>query len=101
VHLSLVDLNRKVFGKITAKEILGAVPELQTTREKLESEFQALGKNLENKNRSQLENLLGEQLNAHKEINSRPGAMALSQSKIRLFSEYSQKYMDMIKKRLG
>lgn len=100
MHPSLVDLNRRVFGKITAKEILGASPEMQDTKERLEREFQVLAKELEGKNKSQLETLLDEQLDAHREINSRPGAMALPQSKIRLYTEYSQKYMSLIKQRL-
>jgi hypothetical protein len=33
-------------------------------------------------------------------VNSRPGAMALAQDKIRLFSEYNQKYIQTIKDKL-
>ncbi len=35
-----------------------------------------------------------------KHVNSRPGAMALSQNKIKLFNEYNKKYVQTIKEKL-
>ena len=37
---------------------------------------------------------------AEKHVNSRPGAMALAQDKIRLFTEYSQKYIKILNDKL-
>jgi len=47
-----------------------------------------------------LQKLLEEQQIAEKHVNSRPGAMALAQEKIQLFTEYSQKYIQTINKKL-
>jgi hypothetical protein len=43
-----------------------------------------------------LENLLEQQKICKKHINTRPGAMALDQSKIEMFNEYNNKYLEKI-----
>ena len=35
-----------------------------------------------------------------KHVNTRPGAMALNQSKIEMFNEYNDKYLEKIKEKL-
>ena len=79
MEIKLMELDRKVFGKITTKEIIGAFPPaIPDTK-----------------------NLLNNELNnLTKHVNSRPGAMALAQDKIRLFTEYNQKYIQTIKDKL-
>ena len=97
----MTDLERKVFGQITTKEIIGASPvAIPDTKNLLDSELQNLTRNLESKTKETLQKLLEEQLISEKHINSRPGAMALAQDKIKLFTEYSQKYIQTINQKL-
>jgi len=97
----LTELERKVFGQITTKEIIGAFPPaIPDTKNLLEAELQHLTSQLESLNRENLQKLLEEQQIAEKHVNSRSGAMALAQDKIQLFTEYSQKYIQTINQRL-
>jgi len=97
----LTELDRKVFGQITTKEIIGSSPPaIPDTKNLLDAELQHLTGQLELQNKENLQKLLEEQQIAEKHVNSRPGAMALSQEKIQLFTEYSQKYIQTINKRL-
>jgi len=97
----LLELDKKVFGKITTKEIIGAdPPEVPDTKYNLEKELTTLLAELESTSKGNLEKLLEEQKIAEDHINSRPGAMALAQNKIKLFNEYSEKYTQRIKERL-
>ena len=97
----MIELNRKVFGKITAKEIIGSFPPaIPDTKRLLENEFQNLIIELKARSEDDLKKLLSEQQMTNKYINSRPGAMALAQDKIRLFNEYNQKYIMIINKKL-
>jgi hypothetical protein len=99
--LILTELDKKVFGKITIKEIIGAnPPAIPDTKNLLENEFQRLINDLESKSKDDLKKLLNEQQIADKYINSRPGAMALAQNKIRLFSQYNQKYIQTINQKI-
>ena len=95
-----MDLDEKVFGSITIKEIIGETPNELETREKLNHEFEILMKGLEGKNQSDLSDLLEKQKDSERIVNSRPGAMALSQNKIRLFNEFSSKYVEGINRTL-
>jgi len=97
----LVELEKKVFGNITTKEIIGAdPPALPDTKETLEKELTTLLAELESVPKMNLEKLLEEQKIAENHINSRPGAMALAQDKIQLFNEYNEKYVQSITKKL-
>ncbi|QLH03898.1 hypothetical protein C5F49_00100 [Nitrosopumilus oxyclinae] len=97
----MLDLDKKVFGNITTKEIIGAdPPALPNTKENLEKELVTLLAELESTPKPNLEKLLEEQKNSENHINSRPGAMALAQNKIQLFNEYSEKYVQSITKKL-
>ena len=97
----MLDLDKKVFGNITTKEIIGAdPPALPNTKENLEKELTTLLAELELIPKINLEKLLEDQKIAENHINSRPGAMALAQNKIQLFNEYSQKYTQSITKKL-
>ena len=97
----MLDLDKKVFGNITTKEIIGAdPPALPNTKENLEKELATLLAELESVPKVNLEKLLEEQKIAENHINSRPGAMALAQNKIQLFNEYSTKYTQLITKKL-
>ena len=95
----MTDLDRKIFGKITTKEIIGASPPaIPNTKNLLEAELQNLTSRLESQTKETLQKLVEEQQIAEKHVNSRPGAMALAQDKIQLFTEYSQKYIQTINK---
>ena len=97
----MLDLDRKVFGSITTKEIIGAdPPALPDTKENFEKELATLLVELESAPKINLEKLLEEQKIAENHINSRPGAMALAQDKIQLFNEYNEKYIQSITKKL-
>lgn len=97
----MLDLDKKIFGNITTKEIIGAdPPALPNTKENLEKELITLLAELESVPKVNLEKLLEEQKIAENHINSRPGAMALAQNKIQLFNEYSEKYVQSITKKL-
>jgi hypothetical protein len=97
----LTELDRKIFGQITTKEIIGAYPAaIPDTKNLLEAELQNLTSKLESQTKDTLQKLLEEQQIAEKHVNSRPGAMALAQDKIQLFTEYSQKYIQTINKKI-
>jgi len=97
----LLDLDKKIFGNITTKEIIGAdPPAIPDTRENLEKELVTLLTELELIPKTNLEKLLEEQKISENHINSRPGAMALAQNKIQLFNEYNEKYLQSITKKL-
>lgn len=97
----MTELDHKVFGKITTKEIIGAIPPANPdTKDMLENEFQILISKLKSQTKTELEKLLEEQQIAEKLVNSRPGAMALAQDKIQMYTEYSQKYIKSINEKL-
>jgi hypothetical protein len=97
----LTELDKKVFGKITTKEIIGAnPPAIPDTKNLLESELQTLISQLEFKSKVDLQKLQEQQQNAEKLINSRPGAMALAQDKIQLYNKYNQRYIQSINEKL-
>ena len=96
-----MELDRKIFGKITTKEIVGSSPPaIPDTKNLLESELKILTSQLESQTKEDIQKILDEQISAEKHVNSRPGAMALAQDKIRLFTEYSQKYIQTINQKL-
>ena len=97
----MIQLDKKVFGQITTKEIIGAEPPaIPDTKNILEKELTNLIKELDSQPQNVLEQFLEEQSEAEQHINTRPGAMALAQNKIQLFNEYNHKYVQEIKKQL-
>ena len=97
----MIELDKKVFGNITTKEIIGAdPPAIPETRDNFERELSTLLVELSTLPKINLEKLLDEQKIANTHINSRPGAMALAQDKIQMFNEYNQKYIQSIKEKL-
>lgn len=94
----MIDLEKKVFGTIRAKEILGADPPAEAyTRDRLSAEFERLAQQLPNKSKEELESILKYQEEIQRQVNSRPGAMALPQDKIKMFMVFSTNYVDRIK----
>ena len=70
------------------QEIIGSEPSISEIKIRFEKEFQILIKNLEK--------TLEQQKICEKHVNTRPGAMALNQSKIEMFNDYNNKYLKKI-----
>lgn len=97
----MTELDKKIFGQITTKEIIGASPPaFPDTKNLLEKELKILLLQLESRSKEDLQKLIDEQKSAENLVNSRPGAMALAQDKIQLYTEYSQKYIKSINEKL-
>ncbi len=97
----MIDLNKRVFGGVVAKEIIGGEPPLHPeTTNRLENEFNLLINELYKKSKKELEKTLEEQNKIIKQMNGKPGAMALAQDKIKLFIDFSFKYTQAIENKL-
>jgi hypothetical protein len=97
----LLELDKKVFGTITTKEVIGAIPPaIPDSKNNFEKELLVLLAKLPSHSKIDLEKLLEEQKIAEVHINNRPGAMALAQDKIQLFNTFNQKYVEAIKEKL-
>ena len=97
----MLELDKKVFGDITTKEIIGAEPPaIPDTKNNLEKELTILLSKLKSQPKENLEKILEQQKTAEEHVNSRPGAMALAQDKIQLFNKYNKKYVQSIKEKL-
>ena len=78
------------------QEIIGSEPSIIGIKTIFEKELSILVKNLELISKENLDNILKEQKICEKHVNTRPGAMALNQSKIEMFNEYNNKYIEKI-----
>ena len=78
------------------QEIIGSEPSIIEIKTIFEKEFSILVKNLESISKENLDNLLQQQKICEKHVNTRPGAMALNQSKIEMFNDYNNKYINKI-----
>ena len=81
------------------QEIIGSEPSISEIKARFEKEFQVLIKNLESISKQNLENILEQQKISQKHVNTRPGAMALNQSKIEMFNDYNNKYLKKIEEK--
>ena len=97
----MIGLDKKIFGKITTKEIIGVEPpEIPDTKDILDKELAILLVELDSQSKENLEKILEQQKITEKYINSKTGAMALAKNKIKLFNEYNKKYIQTIKEKL-
>ena len=92
----MLELNKKVFGNIMTQEIIGSEPSIIEIKTIFEKELSILVKNLELISKENLDNILKQQKICEKHVNTRPGAMALNQSKIEMFNDYNNKYLKKI-----
>ena len=92
----MLELTKKVFGNIMTQEIIGSEPSISEIKIIFEKELVILIKNLDSISKENLKNLLEQQKISQKHINTRPGAMALNQSKIEMFNDYNNKYLEKI-----
>jgi hypothetical protein len=95
----LLELNKKVFGNIMTQEIIGSEPLLSEIKVIFEKELSILIENLESISKENLDNLLLQQKICEKHVNTRPGAMALNQSKIEMFNDYNNRYLKKIEEK--
>ena len=96
----MLELDKKVFGTITTKEVIGAdPPAIPDTQNNFEKELVILLTELTSNSKIDLEKLLEEQKIAETHINNRPGAMALAQDKIQIFNVFNEKYVKAIKEK--
>ena len=93
----MLELNKKVFGNIMTQEIIGSEPSIIKIKTIFERELSILVENLESISKENLDNILKQQKICGKHVNTRPGAMALNQSKIEMFNDYNNKYLEKIK----
>ena len=78
------------------QEIIGSEPSIIKIKTIFEKELLILVENLESISKENLDNILKQQKICEKHVNTRPGAMALNQSKIEMFNEYNNKYIEKI-----
>ena len=97
----MLELNKKVFGNIITQEIIGSEPSIAEIKIIFEKELVNLLDKLKLISKENIENILEQQKICEKHVNTRPGAMALNQSKIELFNEYNNKYLEKIKERIN
>ena len=83
------------------QEIIGSEPSISEIKITFQKEFEILIKNLESISKESLDNLLQQQKICEKHVNTRPGAMALNQSKIEMFNEYNNKYLEKIEEKIN
>ena len=83
------------------QEIIGSEPSIIEIKTIFEEEFSILVANLESISRENLDNIVKQQKICEKHINTRPGAMALNQSKIEMFNEYNNKYLEKIEEKIN
>ena len=83
------------------QEIIGSEPSIIEIKTIFEKELSILVEKLESISRENLDNILKQQKICGKHVNTRPGAMALNQSKIEMFNEYNNKYLEKIEEKIN
>ena len=83
------------------QEIIGSEPSIIEIKTIFEKEFLILIANLESTSKENLDNIVKQQKICEKHVNTRPGAMALNQSKIEMFNEYNNKYLEKVKEKIN
>ena len=97
----MLELTKKVFGNIMTQEIIGSEPSISEIKIIFEKELVILIKNLDSISKENLKNLLEQQKISQKHINTRPGPMALNQSKIEMFNDYNNRYFKKINEKIS
>ena len=78
------------------QEIIGSEPSISNIKIIFEKELIILVEKLELISKENLEKTLEQQKICERHVNTRPGAMALNQSKIEMFNDYNNKYLKKI-----
>ena len=82
------------------QEIIGSEPSISEIKIIFEKELVNLLDKLKLISKESIEHILEQQKICEKHVNTRPGAMALNQSKIEMFNHYNDKYLKKIKERI-
>jgi len=82
------------------QEIIGSEPSIIEIKIIFEKELVTLLDKLKLISKENIQHILEQQKICEKHVNTRPGAMALNQSKIEIFNEYNNKYLEKIKERI-
>lgn len=97
----MVDLGIRIFESYTIQDILGEIPAADSKlQEKLRSQMSGLIQNLNNKPKSELQEILAQHLKAKQELTKFSGAQAMDQAKIEMFHEFLSKYISEIRSRI-
>lgn len=97
----MVNLGIQVFEIYTLQDILGEVPLAdKKLEEKLGKETDTLIQKLEQKSKSELQEILSQHINAKREMTKFSGAQALNQDKIEMFHSFLAKYISAIEFRI-
>ena len=83
------------------QEIIGSEPSIIEIKIIFEKELVTLLDKLKLISKENIEHILEQQKICEKHVNTRPGAMALNQSKIEMFNDYNNKYLEKIKERIN
>ena len=83
------------------QEIIGSEPSISEIKIIFEKEFVILVEKLELISKENLDKILEQQRIYEKHVNTRPGAMALNQSKIMIFNNYNNKYLEKISEKIN
>ena len=83
------------------QEIIGSEPSIIEMKTIFEKELLILIANLESTSKENLDNIVKQQKICEKHVNTRPGAMALNQSKIMIFNNYNNKYLEKISEKIN
>lgn len=91
-----------MFGDIRAREIFGSIPPAYPdTQNMLDVEYKRLVQKIQALSSDELKEIISSQRDLEKQVNSRPGAMALPQSKIKLYVDYNQKYIKSLEETMN
>ena len=82
------------------QEIIGSEPSITEIKIIFEKELLILIANLESTSKENLDNIVKQQKICEKHVNTRPGAMALNQSKIEMFNDYNNRYIKKVNTKL-
>ena len=83
------------------QEIIGSEPSISKIKDIFEKELKILVEKLELTSKENLEKTLEQQKICEKHVNTRPGAMALNQSKIEMFNDYNNRYFKKINEKIS
>ena len=83
------------------QEIIGSEPSISKMKIIFEKELVILVEKLELISKENLDKILEQQKIYEKHVNTRPGAMALNQSKIMIFNNYNNKYLEKINEKIN
>ena len=76
-----MDIWQEVFGKIKASGVIGSMPDVDEMSKIFKLELDVMESSLQNMSNSELESEKKRQIKSEDLINSRPGAMAMSQKR--------------------